>query len=223
MNTRRRPAAILSLAVASALCLGACSKPKGKSDMTEKNDSTFDLSGWTADGTNRWRRGDAELKIEKPGPAVEIGSRTEAAFRDSVRAEILRRGGALVSADLSSRGASRLGRVIAKFPQKPSGMTYEGWLSLAKNGSEQLLTVRFPEAGVTGMRDTVVMSTWLGDRPPGADPMEGWMSDPYDPTRRDPLLKNVADDARYDTKFPQHPLSLVRAELRRLESSLPAS
>ena len=47
-----------------------------------------------------------------------------------MRQEVLRRSGGLVSAEVSQRGGSRVGRVVAKFPQKPSGMTYEGWLFL---------------------------------------------------------------------------------------------
>jgi hypothetical protein len=64
------------------------------------------------------------------------------------------------------------------------------------------------------------MSVRLSDLPEEADPMSGWMADPYDSARRDPLMKNVADDSSYDAKFPEHPLTLVRIELAALERSL---
>lgn len=190
-------------------------------NQTPNSATPFDLSGWTRQDPAHWRKGAAELTIGAPGGAARIGSRTEAVFRDLVRDEVLRRGGGLVAADLFARGAARLGRVIAKFPQNPSGMTFEGWLVFARGESEHLLTVRFPEASTTGVRDTAVFLLWEKDRPADADPSSGWMADPYDPARRDPLMRNGADDERYDAKFPEHPLSLLRVELRRIENALP--
>jgi len=47
----------------------------------------------------------------------------------------------------------------------------------------------------------------------GDDPLEGWMFDPYDPARKDPLMRNLADDEKYDEAFPWHPLARVRRKL----------
>lgn len=123
-----------------------------------------------------------------------------------------------MSAELASE--ERLGKVIAKFPQEPSGMTYEGTLLFERQGKASRVTVRFPERGTTGVRDTAVMMLWMSKQPEGADPFAGWMADPYDAARRDPLMRNVADGESHDAKFPEHPLSLVRAALKTIEESL---
>ena len=138
-------------------------------------------------------------------------------FRDLTRRELLSRGGGLVSADLSTKD---VGVVVAKFPQQPSGMTYEGVLVFVRKRTQYRVTVRFPETNITGLRDAVLFDTHMKNAPADGDPFEGWASDPYDPKRRDPLMRNKADDEQHDSKFPDHPLTLVRAELSRLQRSL---
>jgi hypothetical protein len=99
-------------------------------------------------------------------------------------------------------------------------MTYEGWLVFERGGQRHRLTVWFPEKGPTGVRDTTVFLVRQKGRPTDADPAEGWTFDPYDSSRRDKLMRNGADDERHDASFPDHPLTLVRADLRGFEASL---
>lgn len=99
-------------------------------------------------------------------------------------------------------------------------MTYEGWLLFERLGTSHRAILRFPELGVTGVRDTIVMAKRMNGQPDDVDPMSGWMLDPYDKSRRDPLMRNVADDNSYDAGFPKHPLTLVRSELAAIEGSL---
>ena len=181
----------------------------------------FSTASWTPDGANHWRQaGGSELSVTSSKTSADGKFQSEPLFRDTMLREILGRGGGLVSADLTGQGLSAVGAVIAKFPQKPSGMTYEGWLVFVRDGTDYRVAVRFPEVGTTGVRDTAVMMIWMNGRPDDADPLEGWMLDPYDRTRRDPLMRNVADDDVHDAKFPSHPLTLVRLELRRIQASL---
>jgi len=181
----------------------------------------FSTASWTPDGPNKWRQqGGGELSVTSSKTSADGKLQSEPLFRDSMRGEVLARGGGLVSADLTGQGPSLVGAVIAKFPQKPSGMTYEGWLLFVRDGTDYRVAVRFPEVGITGVRDTTVMTIWMNGRPADADPLEGWMLDPYDQTRRDALMHNVADEPKYDAKFPSHPLTLVRLELRRIQASL---
>ena len=70
------------------------------------------------------------------------------------------------------------------------------------------------------MRDTIVYALHLQQLPEGAERTAGWMQDPYDPTRDDKLMRNRADDEQHDRKFPEHPLTLLRAELERLLPSV---
>ncbi|MDX2089184.1 MAG: hypothetical protein SFX73_15110 [Kofleriaceae bacterium] len=127
------------------------------------------------------------------------------------------RGGGLISADVSPEG---IGVVIAKFPQQPHGMTYEGTLIFANNGTTRRAVVSFTETGTTGIRDALLFDRHLARLAENVGPLEGWMRDPYDASRMDPLMRNDADDEQYDHQFPDHPLTLVRAELARLQRSL---
>lgn len=49
--------------------------------------------------------------------------------------------------------------------------------------------------------------------------MEGWLSDPADPTPPH-VARSVADDAEYDAWLPEHPLSRVRSLLDRIQRSI---
>ena len=49
--------------------------------------------------------------------------------------------------------------------------------------------------------------------------IEGWLSDPDDPTPSH-LARCVADDAEYDSWIPEHPLSRVRSLLDRIQRSI---
>jgi hypothetical protein len=200
----------------------ACNSGREPRKMTDQQSATnektlIDTTGWSAASTNHWRnsRG-GELQIVTSG-ADSVDVLSLDSFRDRARSEILSRGGGLISADLSTQG---VGVAIAKFPQKPSGMTYEGQLVVVRDHSESRVIVRFPETGMTGFRDAAIFDSHIANLPDDVDPTQGWMSDPYDKTRRDPLMRNGADDERFDAKFPEHPLTLVRAELKRLERSL---
>ncbi len=184
---------------------------------TTDDELLIDAAGWKPAGPSHWRnRRGGELRITTSSIESVTLSRLDL-FRDHMRREVLSRAGGLISADVSTKG---VGSVVAKYPQQPSGMTYEGVLVIARNGTEYRVTVRFPETGVTGMRDAAIFTLHMNNASEDADPMEGWMSDPYDRTRRDPLMRNGADDEQYDSKFPDHPLTLLRAELQRLERSL---
>lgn len=221
----------MARALAIAACLitvGSlgCGKPKAESEAkptadVEVHPLPFSTAGWQAAGTNQWRKSHGgELTLTTATPAHAIDLEEENRFRDEMRQEILRRGGALVSADVARSRASRVGRVVAKFPQTPSGMTYEGWLLYKRGAAGYRITVRVPEAGITGARDTSVFTSWMNDPPNEDDPMAGWMADPYDPSRADPLMRNDADDRKWDPEFPTHPLSVVRVELAAIEDSL---
>jgi hypothetical protein len=50
--------------------------------------------------------------------------------------------------------------------------------------------------------------------------IDGWMKDPYDDTRTSGLARSLADDDKYDGRFPDHPLSRARRFLVAAEESL---
>src|SRR6266852_3354115 len=112
-------------------------------------------------------------------------------------------------------------RSIFKQPQSPSGMTYLGSITLTFRDFSYVIKVQCEERGMTGMRDAVVLDAWMKSRKlDPKDPLRGWKGDPYDPTFKARIQRNVADDASYDAKFPDHALSRLRRVLDRIQASL---
>lgn len=115
----------------------------------------------------------------------------------------------LVEAALSQLDGLPTIRVIRKGPQKPSGMTYAGSLTLGFRDFAFVIQAHCIERGVTGIRETFLLDRALeaktvviasdqplqivGDWQPGAE--------------------------RHDASFPDHPLSRLRRILRSIESS----
>ena len=77
------------------------------------------------------------------------------------------------------------------------------------------------ELGPTGMRESAVMATAMPD--PDIDDATGkilgWSSDPYDPSLNYDVMRNLADDRQWDSKFPDHVLTRARSFLDTLEST----
>jgi hypothetical protein len=105
-------------------------------------------------------------------------------------------------------------RTIFKQPQKPHGMAYVGSLLLPFRDCSWVVKAQCEERGVTGMREALILERRLSDVKLLA--MEGWQADPYDPSFRAPLQRNLAEAEEYDAEFPDHPLSRLRRLLRRL-------
>lgn len=102
------------------------------------------------------------------------------------------------------------------------GMAYVGILWLPFRDYRFQVNVEAVEQGTTGMREAAVMVV-EGDK----WPMEQQAEIPvinsqeeldalYAKARQRPLRQLPSDDPKYDTSFPRHPLSLVRAGLSRV-------
>jgi hypothetical protein len=147
---------------------------------------------------------------------------------DSIRAasrqQAARYGGAIVEVDLCVLNGAAAVREILKMPQNPTGMGYFGSFSIPLADCGYLLSVAGREKGVTGMRDTAIFAKLMqsGEIAFGeeGDSPKNWMGDPYDASIVGVPARNRADDEAYDSQFPDHPLSRVRALLRQIESSL---
>lgn len=114
-------------------------------------------------------------------------------------------------------------KLIAKVPQEPHGMTYLGSYTFPRRDFSYVLKIQCLEYGTTGRRDAVVLDQelGLGHVQIGKDGrLINWGADPYDPTFKGGTLRNVADDERYDSQFPDHPLSRLRGYLNRLEPTI---
>jgi hypothetical protein len=155
----------------------------------------------------------------KPSPMSASPANLDA-WRARVRSSVGESGGALVEIEPLDFGGCTAIREIVKVPQTPFGMGYLGSLVLPFRDFGFMFTIAAPERGVTGQRDTLVLGELIQQGEvrfeDGAEQPIGWMADPYDPTVKTPPGRNRSDDAAYDARFPNHPLSRVRHLLRRV-------
>jgi len=190
----------------------------------------FDTSQWrfhSSETTVRWWLNDAfadqlslhyfPIRPNIPVPITEVS-----ALRDFFRGEVIRSGSGLVAVDTVNVNGVQGVRVIVKDRQQPHGMTYVGSITIPFANFSYVLKVQCLEHGVTGIREAIVMDEWLkahsGDPPETI--MAGFSQDPYDPGRRDTLMRNAAEDELRDSQFPQHPLSRTRRYLADLELTI---
>jgi len=179
--------------------------------------------------------------VSKDGDVVGIEFRTEetvfkvdfndlAGLRMNIRTGF---GGAgLISADVEEFGSEADGSkikgvvIITKLPQMPAGMSYNGLIFFPFKDFSYSLYMRFEEGGVTGMREAAVLDPFIGSGEvklvvgAAGAVIEGFDEDLYEPSLRGPLVRNKAERSEYDEKFPEHPLSKLRACLRSVRENL---
>lgn len=157
-------------------------------------------------------------------PDLEADLSSLPAVRAASRASSIRAGVGVISIDTCSVAGCGALRKIVKIPQRPSGMTYVGSLTLPFRDFSYVLKVQCEEYGVTGVRDTTIGQELMlaGQITPdaAAGVLVGWAADPYDPSLRDGVLRNRSESEEYDARFPEHPLSRCRAVLQHLERTL---
>ena len=125
--------------------------------------------------------------------------------------------GGLIELELYKRQQFDVVKSIFKIPQKPSGMTYIGFLTVPFSTCSFVLKVQAVESGTTGMRETVIANKFLST---GTFNDATWSSDPYDKEFKTGALMNKAEAESYDIDFPHHPLSQVRTLLGEIEKGL---
>jgi hypothetical protein len=69
---------------------------------------------------------------------------------------------------------------------------------------------QFVEAGMTGMRDTMVWELACRQGLVSISDDSKWMFDSYDKTMHRPYMMNLSEKEEYDEMFPDHPLSQCR-------------
>lgn len=100
---------------------------------------------------------------------------------------------------------------IVKTAQEPAGVQYSLVLDMLKGGRPVRVRGFFDESGTMGVRDATVYSM-LSQA--GADGLDGWSSDPYDPSLDKGALANRSESAEFDALFPEHPLTEARRLVR---------
>lgn len=159
-----------------------------------------------------WRFSDGDgagayfFDLEPDLPKTSEFSDFHATLRGAARAA----GAALVDFEIVTFAGTPAIRQILRVPQKPSGMTYLGAITLPFAKFSYVLKVQCEERGVTGIREAVLLAEALKNKtvslsPDSPNPIQG----DWDP-----------DAEKFDQRFPTHPLSRLRRHLRQLESCI---
>lgn len=99
---------------------------------------------------------------------------------------------------------------IVKTKEEPSGVEYFMLMHVAYEEIAINVNGHFVEAGMTGMRDTMVWELARREGLVSISDNSKWMFDPYDKTMKRPYMMNLSEKEEYDELFPDHPLSQCR-------------
>ena len=189
----------------------------------------FDTTGWqlqeASPTTMTWTNPDGDVLTLRrlEGEAVPSAEDLPSLRMRARQLASMNRGG-IVHADFVDRGGVRAASLIFKHERLPA-YSYTGMFIIPRGDHHLVVTVESVERGTTGMRDAMVTMQLLQQGT--LDPMkkdangrvEGWFRDPYEPAYNASALHSVADDERYDSILPSHPLSKVRETLRMVQNS----
>lgn len=130
-------------------------------------------------------------------------------------------GGLITVEELDLKGFYAI-KTIFKIPQEPTGMVYLASYTIPFQDYSFVFKIQAPELGVTGIRDSVIVEKLLGEGKItfGDEGLENWFIDPYDAEYKEGTVMNKSEKEIYDDMFPEHPLSLARAVLQKIESEI---
>ncbi|WP_405659944.1 hypothetical protein OG379_05610 [Streptomyces sp. NBC_01166] len=140
-------------------------------------------------------------------PDLPAGLDDGPALRTTLTHWTAQAGGGLIEASVKRLGGLPALRQIIKvpLPQQPSGQVFIGSFTVPRQACSTVVKIQAPERGMTGMREAVVMAE--------VGPDAYFRPHPYAPDVRGGLPFHAADHLRWDSKFPDHPLSRVRRTL----------
>lgn len=151
-------------------------------------------------------------------------------MRSVYREEALSYQGGLVEAEPREVGGIYYNWVMMKFPlgmlQSPPdnrpGFGYQLNAVFPTTEGRYVLQVAAAEAGTTGIRESAGIIIFMKQEGVSdlAAAAKSFRRDPYDHAHDARALFNVCDERRYDSSFPQHPLTRCRAEMDRLLKSV---
>lgn len=144
------------------------------------------------------------------------------------RQQCIDNGGVMLSMEVLKAGSIQMLSGLFKYrsPTPGSlGMYYVGILWLPFGDCNYQINIEAGESGTTGTREAAVMiiegDKWFGADAPVAEPVmlkDG--EDLFEKMRAAPLRVIPSDKADYDSTFPAHPLSLVRARLAEVAATV---
>ncbi|TQJ47823.1 hypothetical protein FBY34_7267 [Streptomyces sp. SLBN-115] len=122
-------------------------------------------------------------------------------------------GGGLIEAVPGSVDGVPAVRQLVKMPlgSRP-GQAFLGSWTVPRAGSSTVVKVQAAEGATTGMREAVIMAQ--------VGPAEYFRPHPYADGQPGGLPYHVGDHEQWDPRFPDHPLTLVRAALHRITPTI---
>lgn len=133
-------------------------------------------------------------------------------LKDFYRNSISEANGGIVEVSLLEVNNIPSVKTIFKIPQPESGMTYIASVTIPFENCSFVIKIQAAEVGTTGIRDALVLNKMLmnGEVTVGEDHLENWFEDPYNPNFKKGTLMNKSEQEKYDSEFPDHPLSVAR-------------
>ncbi|WP_340382354.1 hypothetical protein U5640_36475 [Streptomyces sp. SS7] len=172
----------------------------------------LDLTGFTEYGPGAWED-DSGVAVsvhffpvvpDLPAPLHEL-----ARLRAGLAQVAAGAGGGLVEAVPATVGGLPAVCQLVKVPLGGrSGQAFVGSLTVPRAACSAVVKVQAAEEGTTGLRESMIMAEV------GLDAY--FRAHPYVDGEVGGLPSHVADDEEWDARFPGHPLTLVRATLRRI-------
>lgn len=171
---------------------------------------TFDTSGLQRMDETTWSHptsGDyINLKLNNGALTEPAWLENVPAMRYNLAVEYAQMGCLIEAEPVTLGGVRGVCQVVkVPIPNAPSGQVFLANIFLAKADRHVMFGCSAAESGITGVRETTIMAKLglFGD---------GWvMPHPYAPELKGRLPYHRGDDPAWDTQFPDHPLSRVRA------------
>jgi hypothetical protein len=182
------------------------------------------LGDWTLVETSpkgaRWRDDAGDLVTLTWTETSEMPELSDlAALRARCRRIAEARGAGLVDAALVT-GAQGRGYMFVDKKLVAPVLKYLGMLVLPATTGSWVWSVMCGERNMTGLREgAVTQELFSSGRLTNESYESSWAQDPYDPDYRGvdrSSLRSMSDAEEYDARFPEHPLSKVRRELKKL-------
>lgn len=136
--------------------------------------------------------------------------------------------GAMLLLELGKADGAEMLKGIFKYrsPQNPLAIMYVGiiWIPFTEYCLQ--INIEAVEQGTTGIREAIVSEMMMED---GTFQQEESFAPPIEVDSAEDMFKHMAaqplrvissDDEKWDEKFPQHPLSLVRKHLKTLTETI---
>ncbi|MEU5889454.1 hypothetical protein ABZ835_21830 [Streptomyces sp. NPDC047461] len=122
-------------------------------------------------------------------------------------------GGGLIEAVPGSVDGIPAVRQLVKMPlgSRP-GQAFLGSWTVPRAASSTVVKVQAAEGATTGMREAMIMAQ--------VGPAEYFRPHPYTEGQTGGLPYHVGDHEQWDARFPDHPLTLVRAALHRITPTI---